>query len=60
MQTALASCKDIVSRILLAAGEARGENAERTTVGGFLDDVVAEWQETRNPSRMDYNSRYQR
>jgi two-component system sensor histidine kinase RegB len=56
MQTALASCKDIVSRILLAAGEARGENAERTTVGGFLDDVVAEWRETRNPSRMDYNA----
>jgi two-component system, sensor histidine kinase RegB len=56
MQTALASCKDIVSRILLAAGEARGENAERTTVGGFLDDVVAEWRETRNPSQMDYSA----
>ena len=56
MQTALARCKDIVSRVLLAAGEARGEDFERTTLGAFLDDVVAEWRETRAPARLDYVS----
>jgi two-component system, sensor histidine kinase RegB len=56
MQTALARCKDIVSRILLAAGEARGEAFERTTLGSFIDDVVAEWREARSPTRLDYVS----
>jgi len=56
MQTALARCKEIVSRILLAAGEARGEAFERTTLGAFIDDVVAEWRETRAPARLDYIS----
>ncbi len=54
MQVALARCKDIVSRILLAAGEARGEGAERTTLIGFLDDVVESWRQTRAPARLDY------
>jgi two-component system sensor histidine kinase RegB len=56
MQVALARCKEIVSRILLAAGEARGEEFERTTLGGFIDDVVAEWRETRTPACLDYRS----
>ncbi|MEJ1975255.1 MAG: HAMP domain-containing sensor histidine kinase [Acetobacteraceae bacterium] len=54
MQMALARCKHIVSRILLAAGEARSEKAERTTLVDFLDDVVADWQETRGPPHLDY------
>ncbi|MGO9674701.1 MAG: ATP-binding protein [Methylocella sp.] len=54
MQVALARCKEIVSHILLAAGEARGEGAARTTLIGFLDDVVGGWRETRMPTRLDY------
>ena len=54
MQIALARCKEIVSRILLAAGEARGEGAARTTLIAFLDDVVEAWRETRMPARLDY------
>jgi two-component system sensor histidine kinase RegB len=54
MQVALARCKEIVSRILLAAGEARGEGAARTTLIGFIDDVVESWRETRAPARLDY------
>lgn len=54
MQTALAHCKDIVSQILLTAGEARGEEAEATTLRRFLDDVIGEWQATRLPARLDY------
>jgi len=56
MRTALGRCKDIVSRVLLAAGEARGENTERTTILGFLDDVVAEWEDTRGPARLQYST----
>ncbi|HEY6834428.1 MAG TPA: ATP-binding protein [Pseudolabrys sp.] len=56
MNAALERCKGIVSHILLAAGEARGEHFERTTLAGFIDDVVAEWQETRSPPYVDYNA----
>ncbi len=54
MRAALGRCKETLSRILLAAGEARGEGAERTTLVEFLDDVVADWQETRGPPHLDY------
>lgn len=54
MTAALARCKDIVSHTLLAAGEARGEHFERTTLVRFIDDVVAEWKETRSPAFVDY------
>lgn len=47
MRGALARCKDIVSGILLAAGEARGEDAARTTLSAFLTDVVEQWRKTR-------------
>jgi len=56
MTLALARCKEIVSRILLAAGEARGEDAERTTIGEFLEDVVEEWRENRSPIQLDYRA----
>ena len=46
---ALARCKDIVSGILMAAGEARGEDAVRTTLSAFLTEVVEGWRETRAP-----------
>ncbi len=54
MRTALGRCKETLSRILLAAGEARGERARRTTLVEFLDDVIADWQETREPTHLDY------
>jgi two-component system, sensor histidine kinase RegB len=54
MNSALERCKGIVSHILLAAGEARGERSERTTLAGFIDDVVAEWREGRSPPCVDF------
>jgi two-component system sensor histidine kinase RegB len=57
MRAALGRCKETLSRILLAAGEARGEKAERTTLVEFLDEVVADWQDTRAPMHLDYVDR---
>jgi two-component system sensor histidine kinase RegB len=47
MQVQLKRCKSIVSGILLSAGEARGESAVPTTIRGFLDDLVEDWQDSR-------------
>ncbi|HEX8784784.1 MAG TPA: sensor histidine kinase, partial [Telluria sp.] len=47
MQVQLKRCKSIVSGILLSAGEARGESAVPTTICGFLDDLVEDWQDSR-------------
>ncbi|HLH10753.1 MAG TPA: ATP-binding protein [Methylovirgula sp.] len=60
MRNAVGRCKETLSQILLAAGEARGENAERTTIVEFLDEVVAEWQESRAPKHLDYVARIDR
>jgi two-component system sensor histidine kinase RegB len=57
MQTQLKRCKSIVSGILLSAGEARGESAIRTTIRGFLDDLVEDWQESRKVAGFDYVNR---
>jgi len=57
MQTQLKRCKSIVSGILLSAGEARGESAERTTVRGFLDGLVERWQASRPVRTFTYNNR---
>jgi two-component system sensor histidine kinase RegB len=54
MNAALDRCKEIVSQILLASGEARGEGSERTTIARFLNEVVAEWQASRAPAHLDY------
>jgi two-component system sensor histidine kinase RegB len=47
MQVQLQRCKRIVSGILLAAGEARGEAPVETTLHAFLDELAAHWQRTR-------------
>jgi len=47
MQRQLQRCKTIVSGILLAAGEARGEDSASTTLHRFLDDLVEEWRDSR-------------
>jgi two-component system sensor histidine kinase RegB len=53
MRGALARCKDIVSGILLAAGEARGEDAVRTTLPIFITDVIEQWRLTRSPMEFE-------
>jgi two-component system sensor histidine kinase RegB len=57
MQAQLKRCKSIVSGILLSAGEARGESAVRTTIRGFLDDLVGEWQGSRQVGEFVYVNR---
>jgi two-component system sensor histidine kinase RegB len=57
MQAQLKRCKSIVSGILLSAGEARGESAVRTTIRGFLDDLVEEWQASRQVGDFAYVNR---
>lgn len=47
MQNQLLRCKAIVSNTLLSAGEARGEFSVKTTISGFLSDLVEEWRATR-------------
>ncbi len=57
MQTQLKRCKTIVSGILRSSGEERGENSERTSIVTFIDGVVDDWEESRNPSRFEYTNR---
>ncbi|MBX9403180.1 sensor histidine kinase [Lysobacter sp. BMK333-48F3] len=58
MQTQLQRCKSIVTGILLSAGEARGDAPVETTVGEFLDDLVAEWRSTRPVRGFDYANEF--
>lgn len=56
MQAALGRCKSIVSHILLAAGEARGEDARRAPLAVFIDDIVERWEDSRHPLSVDYRN----
>lgn len=47
IEAELKRCKEIVSGILLSAGEMRGESAEVTTLGAFFDGLAADWSERR-------------
>jgi two-component system sensor histidine kinase RegB len=58
MQAQVQRCKSIVSGILLSAGEARGENSERTSVIEFLDDVVADWRASRAARSFTYDNNF--
>ena len=58
MQAQVQRCKSIVSGILLSAGEARGENSERTSVVAFLDEVVADWRASRGARSFTYENRF--
>lgn len=58
MQEELARCKAIVSGILMSSGEMRGEGTVRTTIRGFLDDIVAEWRTSRSPRFVDYRNMF--
>lgn len=57
MQTQLKRCKAIVSGILLSAGEARGESAERTTISRFLNELAEGWEASRPVRTFIYNNR---
>jgi two-component system sensor histidine kinase RegB len=57
MQTQLKRCKSIVSGVLLAAGETRGESAARTTIRTFLDQLVEDWKASRPVQGFAYDNR---
>lgn len=57
MQSQLNRCRSIVTNILLASGEARGEGTVRTTLSRFLDDAVDEWRTSRAPPSVSYANR---
>jgi two-component system sensor histidine kinase RegB len=44
MQAAVQRCKDIVSNVLMSAGEARGAATAVTTMRAFLEGMVADWR----------------
>lgn len=55
MQAEVARCKAIVTEILSAAGQTRGEALGRSPAGPFLDEVVAAWREHPHaPAALDY------
>jgi two-component system sensor histidine kinase RegB len=55
MQTQINRCKQIVSGVLLSAGDARGESAAETTIRTFLDQLVDEWRSSRSPQQLSYD-----
>ncbi|MET0308971.1 MAG: ATP-binding protein [Sphingomonas sp.] len=55
MQAEVQRCKTIVTGILLAAGEARGEASTATSVRTFFGRVVADWQEARSFAGLHYH-----
>ncbi len=56
VQLQLKRCKEIVSGILLSSGQARGEDARRTTLSKFLDRTISEWDERRKPGQLEYRN----
>ncbi|WP_244492285.1 ATP-binding protein [Aureimonas sp. AU12] len=56
MRAEVARCKSIVTGVLLAAGEARGESAAVTTMFAFLDGLAADWGATRPQARLVYEN----
>ncbi|MGH6614516.1 ATP-binding protein [Sphingomonas sp.] len=58
MQAEVQRCKAIVTGILLAAGEARGEASTVTTVRAFFGRVVADWQTARGFTGLRYDDAF--
>lgn len=56
MQAQVARCKSIVTNILLAAGETRGEAPVQTRLHDFLDTLVEDWRVSRACDRLDYRN----
>jgi two-component system sensor histidine kinase RegB len=53
MQAELDRCKAIVTGVLLAAGEVRGEAPKATTLATFVNDVAAAWARAHPATRLD-------
>ncbi len=58
MQSQLDRCKSIVSGILMSSGEVRGEGMVRTTVTGFIDELVSDWRSARSPRNLVYRDQF--
>lgn len=58
MQAAVQRCKSVLSNILLAAGEARGEVPRVTTVNDFLDAIVRDWRVARSATTLFYENAF--
>jgi two-component system, sensor histidine kinase RegB len=54
MQAEVQRCKAIVTNILLAAGEARGEASAASSVRAFFGGVIADWQAARGFAGLRY------
>ncbi|GHE51573.1 two-component sensor histidine kinase [Camelimonas fluminis] len=54
MQEQLDRCKAIVSSILTASGEVRGEGAAHTRLSAFIDNTVGEWASSRKPAHFSF------
>lgn len=49
-------CKSIVTGVLQSAGEARSGEVRVSTLRGFMDEVIAEWRETRPDVALSYET----
>ncbi|WP_020187023.1 ATP-binding protein [Methylopila sp. 73B] len=58
MQAEVARCKAIVTGILLAAGEARGEAPAVTTMRAFLAEIVDDRRTARSVDALIYDDRF--
>ncbi len=58
MQAQVKRCKNIVSGILLSAGETRGEESAQTTVRQFADRLARDWRATRSVDDFRYDNRF--
>jgi two-component system sensor histidine kinase RegB len=58
MQTQIRRCKEIVSGVLLSAGDARSESATDTTIRTFLDQLVDEWRASRSAAQLTYDVQF--
>lgn len=54
MQAQVMRCKSIVTNILLAAGETRGEAPVETTLHDLFDDLADEWRTSRHVGHFHY------
>lgn len=59
MTAQLERCKAIVSGILQSSGELRGEGTVKTTVRGFLDELVGDWRALRTPVDLVYDNAFE-
>ncbi|MFT5889268.1 MAG: two-component system sensor histidine kinase RegB [Zhongshania sp.] len=58
MRAQIKRCKEIVSGILMSAGETRGESSGETTVCEFFDDLVGEWRSTRKVVELSFQNHF--